>query len=94
MNYECPRCASSPMTGHVIRNPYANTGSPVYDKCPACDGAGFIPEAVVSSITNFARTPTRADEILKNLRWSSDHFSFNMHGMYVGVEKTDGYIHT
>ena len=94
MNYECPKCKSSARTGHVIRNPYAQTGNPVYDKCPACDGAGFIPEAVVSSIKNFAQSPARADEIIKSLRWSTDHFSFlYLSGIYVGVER-DGYMHS
>ena len=36
---------------------------------------------------------TIAADILKTLRWSGDHYSFDFAGMYVGVE-LDGYMHT
>lgn len=35
----------------------------------------------------------RFQDILRNLRWNFDHYSFNFAGMYVGVE-LDGYMHT
>lgn len=35
----------------------------------------------------------RFQDILKALRWSFDHYSFDYAGMYVGVE-LDGYMHT
>lgn len=68
---------------------------PVYDDCNACDGTGNIPQAVVDSVTRFGErtSPEKAQEYLSNLRWSSDHYSFMVGSMYVGVE-TDGYLHT
>ena len=33
------------------------------------------------------------EAILKDLRWSGDHYSFILGSMYVGVE-LDGYMHT
>jgi hypothetical protein len=50
-----------------------------------------IPDVVSASIKQ--AFSSQADEILKQLSWSGDHFSFNRWGMYVGVE-CDGYIHT
>lgn len=50
-----------------------------------------IPDTVSESIKK--SFPDQASDILANLRWSYDHFSFNRWGMYVGVE-LDGYIHT
>lgn len=35
----------------------------------------------------------RFEGILKELRWSGDHYSFNFAGIYVGIE-LDGYMHT
>lgn len=35
----------------------------------------------------------RFEDILKALRWSFGHYSFDFAGMYVGVE-LDGYMHT
>lgn len=50
-----------------------------------------IPDVVSQSIQQaFSK---QANDILKELRWSGDHFSFNRWGMYVGVE-LDGYIHS
>ncbi len=77
---ECPTCAA---TGKVSKA--------VYDDCKACDGSGFVPDVVVNAIRN--AFPNNADDILKELRWSMDHFSFTRWGMYVGVE-CDGYIHS
>lgn len=95
----CPKCKSqealynAPL-GKVVRNPYATPGGvPVHDDCNACEGTGYVPTKVVESVVRFARTPEKAAEILAALRWSYDHFSFDAHGMYVGVE-VDGYLHT
>jgi hypothetical protein len=46
---------------------------------------------VIESIKN--AFPRSSSEILKSLRWSTDHWSFIIHGMYVGVE-LDGHIHS
>ena len=35
----------------------------------------------------------RFERIMRELRWSGDHYSFDFAGMYVGVE-LDGYMHT
>lgn len=96
---QCPKCKthasiySAPM-GKVVRNPAALHNGVVYDDCNACNGTGYVPGVVVDSIVSFARTPERAREYLDALRWGGDHFSFMAHGMYVGVEVADGYLHT
>jgi hypothetical protein len=77
--------------GKVVRNPYAK-GTPVLDDCYACDGTGYVPDIVVSEIRRCF--PEKAPRILSELRWSMDHFSFMLGGIYVGVEKNDGYIHS
>lgn len=51
----------------------------------------ITPQVVIDSIKN--AFPKEATEILKSLRWSGDHYSFNRWGMYVGVELS-GEIHT
>ena len=50
-----------------------------------------IPRAVVDAIVT--AWPDQASEILVQLRFAGDHYSFTRWGMYVGVE-FDGYIHT
>jgi hypothetical protein len=94
-NITCPRCSVYSGQGYpqgkVVRNPYAK-GAPVFDDCPACDGTGYVPDIVESEIRRCF--PEKAEDILKSLRWSSDHFSFMLCGIYVGVEKEDGYIHS
>jgi len=95
----CPKCIvherlyNAPL-GKIVRNPYANLSNAIYDNCDACNGTGYIPAVVIDAIINFARTPERAEEYISGLRWSYDHFSFVAHGMYVGVEVADGYLHT
>ncbi len=102
--HRCPRCLQDEKLyqappGKVVRNPYASGGAGpqnparVLDPCPACDGSGYIPPKVADAIVSYARTPERAEEYLQALRWSGDHFSFNAHGMYIGVE-SDGYLHS
>jgi hypothetical protein len=94
----CPKCIiherlyNAPL-GKIVRNPYANIANAVYDDCDACNGTGYIPMAVIDAIINFARTLERADEYISQLRWSYDHYSFDVHGLYVGIE-TDGFLHT
>lgn len=104
---QCPKChydASNYQApkGKVIRNPYADLSKAIFDDCNACGGTGHVPEAVVMSIVNFAMggpvqsaasLNSKVDVYLASLRWSIDHFSFYVHGMYVGVE-VDGYLHT
>ena len=51
----------------------------------------LIPRAVIDAIIK--AWPDQAVEILSQLQFSGDHFSFTRWGMYVGVE-FDGYIHT
>jgi hypothetical protein len=92
----CPRCLNEEQAfnaplGKVIRNPYAKQGSPVWDDCKACQGTGYVSTIVVNAIVQ--AFPDKAEKILSELRWSMDHFSFNLHGMYVGIE-LDGYIHS
>lgn len=53
--------------------------------------ATLIPKAVTDAIIK--AWPDQAVEILQQLRFAGDHYSFNRWGMYVGVE-FDGYIHT
>jgi hypothetical protein len=95
MEINCPRCQyyadyyQAPK-GKVIRTHAAGGRE---DDCSACEGKGVIPPQVIKSIERFARTPERAQEILSQLRWSGDHFSFMAGNMYVGVE-VDGYLHT
>ena len=60
--------------------------------CRACDGTGYIPIAVEGAIRN--RYPDKAGIILSTLKWGGDHFYFMLGAMYVGVEKSDGHIHT
>ena len=50
-----------------------------------------IPRAVIDAIIK--AWPDQAIEILRDLRFAGDHYSFTRWGMYVGVE-FDGYIHT
>jgi hypothetical protein len=96
----CPKCIYYEQThraplGKIVRNPYAREGSPVYDDCNACNGSGYIPMVVVDSIVKFARGDVkRAEQILVELKWHSDHFAFMAGNMYVGIEKEDGYLHT
>jgi hypothetical protein len=51
----------------------------------------IVPDVVSGSIKK--SFPDQAMDILKDLRWSGDHYSFSRWGMYVGVE-LDGHIHT
>jgi len=94
----CPKCSvqatiyNAPI-GKVVRNPYASLSEAVHDDCNACNGSGYVPGVVLDSIQSFARTQEKAKEYASNLRWSYDHFSFDAHGMYVGIE-LDGYLHT
>lgn len=93
----CPKCpyheqAYQAPLGKILRNPHANTGKIVWDDCNACNGTGYIPLVVLDSIRN--SFPKSYEKIVKDLRWSMDHYSFVIHGMYVGVEVSDGYIHT
>jgi hypothetical protein len=53
--------------------------------------AELIPKAVTDAILK--AWPDQAVEILGQLRFAGDHYSFTRWGMYVGVE-FDGYIHT
>lgn len=50
-----------------------------------------VPDVVIEAIYKFS--PTKFESLLRGLRWSFDHYSFDFAGMYVGVE-LDGYIHT
>lgn len=98
LNIRCPKCAShmrmySAPLGKIVRNPFAIGPGVVHDDCNACNGTGYVPGVVTKSVRDFARDNESADKYLAALRWSGDHFSFNAHGMYVGVE-LDGYLHT
>ena len=53
--------------------------------------AELIPKAVIDAIVK--AWPDHAVEILTDLRFAGDHYSFGRWGMYIGVE-FDGYIHT
>ena len=92
----CPKCIShermyrAPL-GKTVRNPYAASGNFMYDECDACNGTGYLPLLIIASIEK--SFPNNAAEILGKLRWSGDHFSFDWHGIYVGVE-VDGYCHS
>ncbi len=81
--------------GKLARNPHGSEGTaPVYDKCFACDGTGYIPTVILDSILRHTRgDEKRAEEIAASLRWQGDHYSFDCAGMYVGIE-LDGYMHT
>jgi len=85
------RCYYAPL-GKIVRNPSAGLKDAVFDDCNACDGTGYIPPVVLDSIKK--SFPKRYEEIVSQLRWSQDHYSFMLGGMYVGVEVKDGYIHT
>ena len=93
----CPRCIfheqsyNAPL-GKCVRNPYAALDKAVHDDCIACNGTGYVPTVVVESICK--SFPNDAESIVKDLRWSMDHFSFVRWGMYIGVEVKDGYIHS
>lgn len=50
-----------------------------------------FPMAVVKAMR--AKHGKDADKFLAELRWNRDHWFYNHHNMYVGVEP-DGYIHT
>ena len=95
-NIECPRCKyysdfyNAPK-GKVVRNPYASGSAYVFDNCDACSGTGNVPDVVVQAITD--AFPKSCSSILAGLRWSTDHFSFVINGMYVGCE-IDGYLHS
>ena len=54
-------------------------------------GPNVVPVAVIKAIIK--AWPDQAVEILSEIRFAGDHYSFNRWGMYVGVEY-DGYIHT
>jgi len=95
----CPKCIYNEQTykaplGKVVRNPGAVllNGRSVVDDCNACNGSGYIPAVVLDSIRK--SFPKEAEDIIKSLRWSGDHYSFLRWDMYVGVEVKDGYIHT
>lgn len=66
-------------------------------ECPLHDHmwkGHYIREAELEhSPCTCAVSMARFQDILKQLRWSMDHYSFNFAGMYVGVE-LDGYMHT
>lgn len=72
-------------------------------ECPFHDhkwDGHHIPETIALPCGKEAPNPctcvvkmVRFEFILKQLRWSGDHYSFNFAGMYVGVE-LDGYMHT
>jgi hypothetical protein len=51
----------------------------------------IVPDTVGEAIKK--SFPNDFLSIIKDLRWSGDHYSFNRWGMYVGVE-LDGHIHT
>ena len=51
----------------------------------------MVPMAVIKAIIK--AWPDQALEIIGELRFAGDHYSFTRWGMYVGVEY-DGYIHT
>lgn len=92
----CPKCLyhehsyKAPL-GKVVRNPYADLTRAVYDDCNACEGSGYVPDLIIEAIRN--TFPRSAQQCITGLRWSGDHWSFNIHGMYVGVER-DGYVHS
>jgi hypothetical protein len=99
---KCPKCSYYAETyktpiGKIVSNPAAynhpaNQGKEmVCDDCNACYGKGFVPDIVCSEIRRCF--PNDAESILKDLRWSMDHFSFSRWGMYIGIEM-DGYIHS
>jgi hypothetical protein len=77
--------------GKVIRNPEALAYGCTYDDCNACEGTGELPSKIHDSIK--LAFPNIYDNIISQVRWSGDHWSFSLHGMYVGIE-TDGYIHS
>lgn len=57
-----------------------------------------VPEAVITSIAWYAKSPAHFEESLKDLKASYigkrvDHWFFWTMGMYVGIEN-DGYMHT
>jgi hypothetical protein len=81
--------------GKVVRNPamLILDGTAIVDDCVACNGSGYVPEKIVESVMNFARTPERAQEYLNALKWNHDHYSFNCRGIYVGIE-SDGFLHS
>ncbi len=92
----CPKCIfhcnsyNAPL-GKVVRNPYAGLDNAMHDDCDACNGTGYVPGLIIDAIAN--AFPKSVNEILTNLRWSGDHYSFIVHGMYVGCE-LDGYVHS
>ena len=59
-----------------------------------------VPDAVIQSIAESCNMeseqdarPVEFEKRLKELRWNMDHYFFNAHNVYVGVE-LDGYMHT
>jgi hypothetical protein len=50
-----------------------------------------VPRTVIDALLK--AWPDQFAEIMKDLRFAGDHYSFTRWGMYVGVE-FDGYIHT
>ncbi len=61
-----------------------------------------VPDAVIDSIAKSCGMehypddqckPLEFERRLRELKWSMDHYFFETHDMYVGVE-LDGYMHT
>jgi hypothetical protein len=92
MKRECPCCKGQPT--QMISPGRA----PVV--CRACGGTGNIPALVLAALMRYARQHQNDDhgcpsamELVDQLKWHLDHFSFERAGMYHGVELS-GHIHT
>lgn len=89
--FHCPRCKYYSECHKMSLGKELNMRGECVD-CHACSGTGYIPSVVMESIRN--SFPDKADKILSELKWGGDHFYFNLHDMYIGVEVKDGYIHS
>jgi len=101
--YHCPRCEfdhdfhKAPLG--KVRNqrynePLATAAFGSVEKwidCKACNGTGFIPDAVIEGIKR--SFPNVTEMTLSTLKWDMDHFYFIRLGLYCGVE-LDGHCHS
>jgi hypothetical protein len=100
--YHCPRCEfdrsslGAPL-GKIVRRVAwteedgTSIESKQYEDCKACNGTGFIPDAVIAGIQK--TFPNVTEMALSTLKWDMDHYYFIRFDCYIGVE-LDGHCHS
>jgi hypothetical protein len=96
MKYACPHCVYGEL--EYSKTPGKLQTHGIVQDCPACDGTGQIPDAIIEGLKRYCQQHNIVlDVLVADLKNRTDHFYFWRNNMYHGVEfagSNRGYIHT